>query len=72
MCVSGDRSENIKKNGKLCAVNNKKEANGSINNVETSEDKKELFSVPEGKFKIFPRSYYRCVETDDGDLVCFK
>ncbi|UCD03932.1 MAG: hypothetical protein JSW73_05340 [Candidatus Woesearchaeota archaeon] len=72
MCLQGDRSEKIKKQCKICSVNNKKEANGCINNVEDKEDEEELFSVPEGHFKIFPRSYYKCVETDDGDLVCFK
>jgi len=72
LCSCGDRPAKIKKKCKLHSVENQKEVHLMMGPVERHGDKEELFSVPRGPFKIFPRAYYRCVTTEDGDLVCFK
>lgn len=72
LCSLGNRSEKIKRNGKIHCIKRVPEINYLVGSINNCSKKDELFSVPKGPFKIFPRAYYKCVKTDDGNLVCFK
>ena len=37
-----------------------------------NKKKEEIDSVPLRPFKIFPRRYYNCTLSEDGDLVCWE